>query len=179
MSAKAQGFLETILAKMLVLALLHLFTNGIELMTRHDVSELWKQHSVLSRRVRPVHVRERAQRPRQLGRIAAAGGEREHPGRDRAADLVLLAQHRDQRGQLVGLLEAREQHRAWRYAVFMGAGATAGAFIGGGTARTAGVLGGTLIGFIVANNSGNGKEDVTLKRGEMLHLKFGEDLVLR
>jgi len=61
----------------------------------------------------------------------------------------------------------------------MGAGATAGALIGGGTARTAGVLGGALIGFIVANNSGTGKEDVTLKRGGMLHLKFGEDLVLR
>jgi hypothetical protein len=74
---------------------------------------------------------------------------------------------------------AREPHRTWRYAVFMGAGATAGALIGGGTARTAGVLGGTLIGFIIANNSGNGKEEVTLKRGGMLHLKFGEDLVLR
>jgi hypothetical protein len=61
----------------------------------------------------------------------------------------------------------------------MGAGATAGAFIGGGAARTAGVLGGTLIGFVVANNSGIGKQDVTLKRGGLLHLKLGEDLVLR
>jgi hypothetical protein len=74
---------------------------------------------------------------------------------------------------------AREPRRGWRYAVFIGAGATAGAFLGGNTARTAGILGGTLIGFIVANNSGNSKPDLTLKRGGMLHLKFGEDLVLR
>src|SRR5215467_4884272 len=74
---------------------------------------------------------------------------------------------------------AREPRRAWRYVVFMGAGATAGAFLGGGTARTAGILGGTLVGFIVASNSGNTKPDLTLKRGGMLHLKFGEDLVLR
>jgi hypothetical protein len=74
---------------------------------------------------------------------------------------------------------AREPRRAFRYVLFIGAGATAGAFIGGGTARTAGILGGTLVGFIVAGNSGNTKPDLTLKRGGTLHLKFGEDLVLR
>ena len=74
---------------------------------------------------------------------------------------------------------ARQPRRTWRYAVFMGAGVSAGAVIGGGTARTAGILGGTLIGFVIANNTGNGKQNLTLKRGGMLHLKFGEDLVLR
>ena len=74
---------------------------------------------------------------------------------------------------------AREPRRAWRYVVFIGAGATTGAFLGGNAARTAGILGGTLVGFIIASNSGNTKPDLTLKRGGMLHLKFGEDLVLR
>jgi len=74
---------------------------------------------------------------------------------------------------------ARQPSRTWRYAIFIGTGAAAGAVLGGSAARTAGVIGGVLIGFIVANNSANGKPDLTLKRGGILHLKFGEDLVLR
>ena len=44
--------------------------------------------------------------------------------------------------------------RGLRYILYMGAGGATGALIGGRAARAAGVLGGTLLGFIVANNSG-------------------------
>ncbi len=61
----------------------------------------------------------------------------------------------------------------------MGTGGATGALIGGRAARAAGVLGGALLGFILANNSGGGKlPDLTLKPGNRLHLKLGEDLVL-
>jgi hypothetical protein len=61
----------------------------------------------------------------------------------------------------------------------MGAGGAAGAFIGGKAARVAGVLGGALIGFVIAGNSGNDKlPDLTLKPGQTLHLQLGEDLTL-
>src|ERR1700746_1015551 len=49
------ALLETVVAEMLVLALLHLFADGIELMAGDDVAELWKQYGVLARCVRPVH----------------------------------------------------------------------------------------------------------------------------
>src|SRR6476661_4723585 len=49
------GLLKTVLAKMLVLALLHLFTDGIELIARDYVAEFWKQHCILTRCVRPIH----------------------------------------------------------------------------------------------------------------------------
>src|SRR5262249_40619463 len=53
------GLLETVLAKRLVLALLHLFAYGIELMARDYVAELRKQYGILSRRVRSIHCDER------------------------------------------------------------------------------------------------------------------------
>ena len=49
------GLLETVLAEMLMFALLHLFADGIELMAGDDVAELRKQYGILMRRVRPVH----------------------------------------------------------------------------------------------------------------------------
>jgi hypothetical protein len=67
-----------------------------------------------------------------------------------------------------------------RYALLMGSGAAAGGLIGGNTARVAGILGGVLVGFVVAENSGNSKlHDLTLKRGQTLHLQLGEDLTLK
>jgi hypothetical protein len=66
-----------------------------------------------------------------------------------------------------------------RYGLLMGIGGVAGGLIGGSVARVAGILGGALVGFIVAENSGNAKlPDRTLKRGQILHLQLGEDLKL-
>ena len=70
--------------------------------------------------------------------------------------------------------------RSLRYLLYMGAGGAAGSFIGGKTARLAGLLGGTLVGFVVAGNSGNAKRpDLTLGAGQILHLQLGEDLTLQ
>ena len=67
--------------------------------------------------------------------------------------------------------------RGLRYTLYMGTGGVTGALIGGRAARAAAILGGALLGFIVADNSGGGKlPDLTLKPGHRLHLKFGEDL---
>src|SRR6266511_1927703 len=59
---------------------------------------------------------------------------------------------------------APSPNRNRRYLIYMVLGGSAGALIGGKAARTAGVLGGTLAGFIVAGNSGNDKlRDLTLR----------------
>jgi hypothetical protein len=69
--------------------------------------------------------------------------------------------------------------RGLRYAVYVGLGAAAGAFIGGKRARVAGILGGTLGGFVIASNSeGRKLPEVVLKRGRTLNLRLGEDLTL-
>lgn len=74
---------------------------------------------------------------------------------------------------------AASPHRRLRYTLYMGTGGATGALIGGRAARAAGVLGGALLGFILADNSGGGKlPDLTLKPRNRLHLKLGEDLVL-
>jgi hypothetical protein len=70
-------------------------------------------------------------------------------------------------------------NRTVRSLLYSGAGGIAGAFIGGRRMRAAGAIGGGLIGFIVAINSGGTKlPDLTLKRGQVLHLRLGEDLSL-
>ena len=69
--------------------------------------------------------------------------------------------------------------RKLRYVLSMGIGAAAGAVIGGKAARTTGIIGGTLVGFIIAANYGNGTlPDLTLRPGQVLHLQLGEDLRL-
>jgi hypothetical protein len=51
--------------------------------------------------------------------------------------------------------------------------------IGGKSARTAGIIGGTLAGFVIAGNSESDKlPDLVLKPGRMLTLRLGEDLLL-
>jgi hypothetical protein len=76
--------------------------------------------------------------------------------------------------------DAPSPKRNLRYAVLMSAGAVAGGLIGGKVARFAGILGGTLMGFIVAENSGNSKlHDLTLRPGQILRLQLGEDLTLK
>ncbi len=70
-------------------------------------------------------------------------------------------------------------NRTVRSLLYSGAGGIAGALIGGRRMRAAGAIGGGLIGFIVAINSGGAKlPDLTLKRGQPLHLRLGEDLLL-
>ena len=67
--------------------------------------------------------------------------------------------------------------RGLRYVVWMGAGAAAGAAVGGKSARVAGLLGGALAGFVIAGNSGDSnRPNLTLRSGQTLHLQLGEDL---
>jgi len=75
---------------------------------------------------------------------------------------------------------ARPPKRNRRYLIYMVAGGSFGALIGGKAARIAGILGGTLAGFVIAGNSGADKlSDLTLKPGQALHLELGEDLKLQ
>ena len=68
-------------------------------------------------------------------------------------------------------------NRTRRYILFVGIGAAGGGLIGGKGARTAGILGGTIVGFAIAANSGDGKRpDITLQPGRVLHLRLGQDL---
>jgi acetylornithine/succinyldiaminopimelate/putrescine aminotransferase len=70
--------------------------------------------------------------------------------------------------------------RKLRYVLAMGIGAAAGAVIGGKAARTTGITGGTLVGFIIATNYGGANlPDLTLRAGQVLHLQLGEDLQLK
>ena len=72
--------------------------------------------------------------------------------------------------------EARGTHRARRYILWMGSGAAAGGLIGGKTARVAGVLGGLVVGFLVASNADDANlADLKLRPGQTLHLRLGED----
>jgi hypothetical protein len=70
--------------------------------------------------------------------------------------------------------------RVLRYFLLTGGGGAAGALIGGSRLRAAGTLGGAIIGFLLVTNSGNAKlPDLALRCGRVLHLRLGEDLVLR
>jgi hypothetical protein len=74
---------------------------------------------------------------------------------------------------------ASPPNRKLRYPLYMGVGAAAGGAIGGTRARGAGIIGGLLLGFILAGNSTDSNlPDLTLKAGQILHLRFGEDLKL-
>jgi hypothetical protein len=73
---------------------------------------------------------------------------------------------------------AASPKRGRRYVLAMGIGAAAGAVVGQHAARTAGILGGTLVGFVIANNSGGGKRrDLELRSGERIVLEFREDFI--
>ena len=70
--------------------------------------------------------------------------------------------------------------RTLRYFLYTGAGGAAGALAGGSRLRATAGIGGALIGFIVAMDTGNGtRPDLALRAGRILHLQLGEDLVLR
>jgi hypothetical protein len=75
--------------------------------------------------------------------------------------------------------DASPPKRNLRYGLLMGIGGVAGGLIGGNAARFAGILGGALVGFIIAENSGNSRlPDLTLRPGQILHLQLGEDLTI-
>jgi hypothetical protein len=74
---------------------------------------------------------------------------------------------------------ASPPNRKLRYALYVGLGAGAGSLIGGRTARVSGILGGTLVGFLIAANSGDSnRPDLKLRPGRRLQLQFGEDFHL-
>jgi hypothetical protein len=63
--------------------------------------------------------------------------------------------------------------RGARYIVLTGIGAAAGALIGGKTARIAGLLGGTVVGFVIAGSRDAAKpQDLTLRNGQEIFLEF-------
>ena len=69
--------------------------------------------------------------------------------------------------------------RTLRYVLLMGGGGAAGGFVGGKAARAAGILGGTLAGFIIAGNKDDSVlPDLTLRSGQTIHLQLGEDLTI-
>jgi hypothetical protein len=70
-------------------------------------------------------------------------------------------------------------NRRRRFVLWMGFGSAAGALISGTAARVSGILGGGLIGFIIAANSADSPPpDLTLSPGRILHLRLGEDTVV-
>jgi len=74
---------------------------------------------------------------------------------------------------------AKPPKRNRRYVLAMGIGAAAGAAVGRHAARTAGIIGGTLVGFVIANNSGDAKRpDLELRQGQTIVLELREDLNL-
>jgi hypothetical protein len=75
--------------------------------------------------------------------------------------------------------EAPRPKRKLRYIAFMTAGAAGTAAIAGRKGRTAGVLGGALLGFVLAGlGDDSNRPDLTLHAGKTMHLQFGEDLIL-
>ncbi len=71
---------------------------------------------------------------------------------------------------------AKPRKQGLRYVLLMGGGSAAGAFIGGTAARVAGILGGLIAGFVIAENSGQGnRSDLTLNAGQIVVLQLGED----
>jgi hypothetical protein len=72
---------------------------------------------------------------------------------------------------------ASAPNRARRHVLYTLAGATAGAFVGGKTARVSGILGGAIVGLVIATNTGDGNlPDLTLRAGQVVDLQLGQDL---
>jgi hypothetical protein len=68
--------------------------------------------------------------------------------------------------------------RGLRYVVYTAAGATAGAVVGGKRARVTGLLGGMILGLVIAARPDPGPKNLTLKAGREIRLELSEDLVL-
>ena len=69
--------------------------------------------------------------------------------------------------------------RTLRYVLWMGGGGAAGGLVAGKVARAAGILGGTLAGFVIAGNKDDSVlPDLTLRSGQTIRLELGEDLTV-
>ncbi len=68
--------------------------------------------------------------------------------------------------------------RNLRYAAYTGLGATVGAVAGGKRSRVTGLLGGAIIGFIIAGRPDAGPKNLTLRSGQQIQLQLAEDLLL-
>jgi len=69
--------------------------------------------------------------------------------------------------------------RARRFVLLMALGGVAGGFIGGKAARVAGILGGMVVGFVIAENGGDSNlPNLTLRSGQTIQLQLGEDLAI-
>jgi hypothetical protein len=68
--------------------------------------------------------------------------------------------------------------RGLRYFVYTAAGATAGAIVGGKKARVTGLLGGTILGLVIAARPDPGPKNLTLKAGREIRLELSEDLLI-
>jgi hypothetical protein len=74
---------------------------------------------------------------------------------------------------------AKTPNRTARYIAYTAIGAAAGGLAGGKKARVAGILGGTIVGFVIAGSrNAAGASDLTLRAGQEIELRFGEDLVV-
>jgi hypothetical protein len=74
---------------------------------------------------------------------------------------------------------AKTPRRNARYVIYTALGATAGALGSGKRARVAGILGGAIVGFVIAGSrNAAGPQDLTLKAGQQIELQLGEDLVM-
>jgi hypothetical protein len=69
-------------------------------------------------------------------------------------------------------------NRKRRYVLNVAIGSVVGALIGGKSARTAGVLGGALIGFVIAGNADDGGKlrDLELKPDQRIRLQLQQEL---
>lgn len=75
--------------------------------------------------------------------------------------------------------QARAPKRILRYVGYMTAGGAGTAAVAGHNGRTAGALGGALLGFVLAGlRDDSNRSDLELRPGTTLHLVFGEDLIL-
>jgi hypothetical protein len=69
--------------------------------------------------------------------------------------------------------------RILRYILYTATGATAGALVGGKKARVTGLLGGTILGFVIAGRPDPGPKNLTLKAGQQIRLELTEPVVLQ
>ena len=75
--------------------------------------------------------------------------------------------------------EAPAPKRKLRYLLFMTAGGAAAGVAAGRNARTAGAIGGVLVGYVLAGiGDDSNRSDLNLRSGKTLHLEFREDLVI-
>jgi len=69
--------------------------------------------------------------------------------------------------------------RSLKYILYTATGATVGALVGGKKARITGLLGGTILGFVIAGRPDRGPRNLTLKAGQEIRLELTESVILQ